>query len=99
MGCAVRSEGDALVVATYGEWDSHIEGGAHMKLVAVVPDGFAVEHRKTLSGPDSAGHERHGQHRAKPKDAQDGYWYGPSSPAEGWTAVPSVPDPAREAGR
>lgn len=97
MGCAVRLEDEALVVATYGEWDSRIEGGAHMKVVAVVPDGFVVEQRKGLSGPDSAGREWHGEWLTKPKDAKDGYWYGPASPAEGWTAVPAVPDPERTA--
>jgi len=99
MGCAIRIEGDALVVATYGEWDSRVEGGAHLKLVAVVPAGVEVERRNGLSGPDSTGHSRHGQHLSKPKGAQDGYWYGPASPAEGWTAVPAVPDVERTAGK
>jgi hypothetical protein len=48
MGCAVRVEGDSLVVATYGEWASRKEGGAHMKLVAVIPDGVEVEQRPFL---------------------------------------------------
>jgi len=99
MGCAVRSEGDALVVATFGEWDSRIEGGASMKLVAVVPHQVKVERRRGLSGPDSAGHERGGQNPTKPKNAPDGYWYGPASPAEGWTMVPTVPDPERTASK
>ena len=99
MECAARVEGDALVVATYGEWDSRIEGGAHLKLVAVVPDGIEVEQRKGLSGPDSAGQERHGQDLTQRKDAREGYWYGPASPADGWTAVPAVPDPERRAGK
>ena len=37
MGCAFRIEGDTMVVATFGEWDSHIEGGVQLRLVAVVP--------------------------------------------------------------
>ena len=57
MGCAAKADGDALVVATFGEWDSRIEGGADMTLVAVVPAGLAVEHRKELSGPKSAGRD------------------------------------------
>jgi hypothetical protein len=83
IGCAVRVEDDTLVVATYGEWDSRIEGGAYMKVVAVIPDGLVVEQRKGLSGPDSAGHEWHDQYLTKPKDAKDGYWYGPAAPAKG----------------
>jgi hypothetical protein len=99
MGCAIRADGDAFVVATYGEWDSRKEGGASMKLVVVVPDGVEVEQRKGLSGPDSTGREWQGQYLTKPKDAQGGYWYGPASPAEGWTALPAVPDPERTAAK
>jgi hypothetical protein len=43
MGCAVRTEGAALVVAIHGEWDSGIEGGARVRLVAVVPEGVEVD--------------------------------------------------------
>src|SRR5437764_1405277 len=31
MGCAVRAEGEMLTVAPFGEWGSHIEGGAYMR--------------------------------------------------------------------
>jgi hypothetical protein len=95
MGCAVKVEGETLVVATYGEWDSHIEGGTDLRLVAVVPDGIEVVQRAGLSGQDSVGQEWHGKYLTKPKDAQGGYWYGPASPAEGWSAVPDVPDSGR----
>jgi hypothetical protein len=97
MGCAVKAEENALVIATFGEWDSRVEGGARMRLVAVVPEGVELEQRKGLSGPDSAGREWHGQWLTKPKDAHGGYWYGPASPADGWTAVPDVPDKERTA--
>lgn len=97
MGCAVKADGDDLLLATFGEWDSRIEGGTHMKLVAYVPEGIEVEQRKGLSGEDSAGQEWHGQYLTKPKDAKGGYWYGPASPSEGWEAVPDVPDPDRTA--
>jgi hypothetical protein len=97
MGCVVRISGECLVVATYGEWDSRKEGGAYLKLVAVVPEGVEVEQTEGLSGPDSAGRASHVQSLTRPKDAQGGYSYGPASPAEGWTAVPAVPDPERTA--
>ena len=64
------------MVAIHGEWDSRIEGGARVKLVAVVPDGVEVEQRAGLS---------------KPLDAR-GAWGGLSLPSEGWTAVPDPPD-------
>jgi hypothetical protein len=97
MGTAVKRDGDALVVATFGEWDSHIEGGAAMRLVIVVPNGMKVEQKPGLSGPDSAGQEWHGKYLTKPKEVKEGYWYGPASPANGWTAIPDVPDPERRA--
>jgi hypothetical protein len=82
LGCASRKEGTMLTVAIYGEWDSGIEGGADMKLVAVVPEGVEVEQRPGLSKPLDAG-------RA---------WHGLSHPADGWTAVPDTPDAYHTAG-
>jgi hypothetical protein len=97
MGCSVKAEEGALVIATFGEWNSHIEGGAYMRMIAVLPEGLELEQRKGLSGEDSAGREWHGQWLTKSKDAKGGYWYGPASPAEGWTAIPDVPDNDRTA--
>jgi hypothetical protein len=97
MGCAVTPNSGALVVATFGEWDS-IEGGARMKLVVQVPEGVEIEQRKGLSGQASAGREWEGEYLTKPEDAKGGYWYGPASPGQGWRAVPDVPDPDRTAG-
>jgi hypothetical protein len=95
MGCAVKNESDALVIATHGEWDSRKEGRADMRLVTIVPEDMQLEQRTELSGPDSAatgpdrgfgaGHD------------EDGCWYTPKTPANGWTAVPDVPDPDRTA--
>jgi hypothetical protein len=93
MGCAVKTEGDTLVVATFGEWDSRIEGGASMKLVAEVPEGVEVVRREELSGPDSRGREWKGPWLTTPAAAKGGYWYGPASPAGGWLAVQAEPDP------
>jgi hypothetical protein len=97
MGCAVMADGGALVVATFGEWDTHGEGNTSIRLVVQVPEGVEVEKRKGLSGMASAGQEWHGQWLTKPEDAKGGYWYGPALPAEGWAAVPDVPDTDRTA--
>jgi hypothetical protein len=96
MGCAVKPEGNGLVIATFGEW-STIEGGADIKLVAEVPGGLAVEQRAELSGVASAARGWQGVVVTKPADAKGGYWYGPSSPAPGWSAVPDEPDSDRTA--
>ncbi len=97
MGCAVREEDGSLVLATFGEWDSHIEGGAQMGIEVHIPEGVAMEQRAGLSGERSAGREWHGAYLTKPKEVKDGWWYGPASPAEGWQAIPDVPDPGRRA--
>ncbi len=92
MGCACRADADSLIVATYGEWDSHIEGGASMQLLFVVPGSFKIETDKSLSGEHSKGREWDGGYLTKPKNVDNGYWYGPASPASGWNAIPDVPD-------
>jgi hypothetical protein len=97
MGCAVKDEGGSLVLATFGEWDSHIEGGTNMALVVLVPEGVEVENRSDLSGEKSADREWHGDYLTKPKEVKEGWWYGPASPADGWKAVPDVPDHLRRA--
>jgi hypothetical protein len=96
MGLAVRAAGDSLVVATYGEWDSRIEGRARLKLVVLVPEGLHVEQRAGLSGADSEAGDWRGL-GAPPQPSGGGYWYAPTVPAPGWTAQPAVPDPDRTA--
>ena len=95
MGCAVKNESGTLVVATHGEWHSHIEGLADMRLVAIVPKAVQCEHRTGLSGPDRVATERK-RDFAGGHD-QDGYWYTSASLAKGWTAVTDIPDPDRTA--
>jgi hypothetical protein len=95
MGCAVKIESDALVIATHGEWDSHKEGSADIRLVAIVSENMQLEQRAGLSGPDSAAMGRNRDFVLG--HGQEGYWYASTSPAKGWTAVPDVPDPHRTA--
>ena len=80
------------MVATYGEWDSHIEGGASIRLLFVVPRSIEIQTDESLSGEDSKGRAWDGAYLTKPRDVDNGYWYGPASPATGWTAIPDVPD-------
>jgi hypothetical protein len=95
MGCAVKVEGDTLVVATVGEWDSFIEGGGHIRLVAVVPEGVELELRKGLSGPTSDGQEWDRKRPPGLRGMRGVASYKPVSLEKGWTAVPDVPDPNR----
>jgi hypothetical protein len=104
MGCTTKPEGKVLVLATFGEWRSK-EGGARIKLLLIVPKGVEVEMRKGLAGPESAAHPTSVVSLPGPKEAKDGYWYGPTMPSDGWKAARAVPDvehrveqpPSREA--
>jgi hypothetical protein len=93
MGCAIKRDGQALLVATYGEWSS-IEGGSSLRVLAVVPDGIEVVQRDGLAGKESLANQVPGLHRGGP----EGYWYATHVPAIGWTALPSKPDPKKTAG-
>jgi len=53
MGSAYRHEGDALILATFGEWHGKAQGGTYVRLAVDVPKGLSVEQRKGLSGMDS----------------------------------------------
>lgn len=92
MGCATRRAGDKVVLATFGEWNSFIEGGARMHLLLRVPAGISVERRGGLSGEDSAGHVRERVDGVKSTEVEEGVWFGPVAPAPGWQALPSAPD-------
>lgn len=81
MGCAIVVEGDAILIGTFGEYET-IEGGADMNLVALIPEGLNVEQRKGLSGDKSAARNRE---------------EGPLRHAIGWKAVLDEPDPDRTA--
>ncbi len=94
MGCVSKIEGDALLVATLGEWDSHIEGGATMKLMVIVPNNVEVEFRKGLSGEDSVGHRANRIVEEREFYEDDRTW---KFPARGWTPIPDMPDPDRVA--
>jgi hypothetical protein len=92
LGCAIRKEGDVLTVATYGEWGS-MEGGARIHLLALVPEGLPAELRGNLSGQQSVANQGAELSGAGP----DGYWYGARAPAKEWRALPSSPDPDKNA--
>jgi hypothetical protein len=92
MGVGCKTEGGKVILATYGEWDSQIEGGAFLELLVRVPEGVTVERRADLSGPESVGREWHAEYLTKPAEAKEGYWYGPASPGPGWQALRGEPD-------
>lgn len=87
MGCMLKPEGNKLVVATYGEWDSGKEGGTTMKVLLVVPKGIQVEGRRGLRS-----RAWEGGYLTRPIDASKGYWCGPAAQVDTWMAVRAVPD-------
>ena len=99
MGCAVKSQPGVLTIATFGEWDSHIEGGADIKkLIAFVADDVVVEKQDRLSGEHSLVVEppEIARKRVRSKAEQDEWWE-KRYLADGWTAVPTVADSKRTA--
>jgi hypothetical protein len=87
MGCARKEDKDKVVLATYGEFDSNIEGGTFMKLRLRIPAGLTVETRTGLSGPIRA-RLRPGE-RQRREDIRPGFG--------GWEAIPDEPDPQQTA--
>jgi hypothetical protein len=87
MGCASRTETKKLVIGTFGEWDSNIEGGAEMMLLIRVPATVRVERRKGLSGPIDMRPER-SEKPPRPLITPG---------ADGWKAIPETPDPKHTA--
>ena len=94
MGCAVRDEDGAVLIGTFGEWDSGIEGGGRIDLVVVLPKMVAWERRGGLSGPMSKAGCCTTAGRKQPAEY---WWYGPSEPGQGWKRVADVPDPKQTA--
>ena len=93
-----RIDNGTLTIATYGEWNSHIEGSGFLNLVAIVPNNIALEQIPGYSGPDSAANAANGvEVPTTTTSAPAEYWYTPGIPAPGWTAIPTIPDPQRTA--
>ena len=85
MGCVKKVEGDKLVIATYGEWDSNIEGGSFLKRLLIrVPGDMKVETRNGLSGPI-----KYRRGFGSPQTRDDGIEPGKNV----WETIPDEPDP------
>lgn len=97
MGCAWKADGERLILGTFGEWDSQIEGGAAMSLLLVVPSSVSVEFADDLSGESSLAAEQDPDAWLKHGDAESRHWYSAGAPAFGWIPLPSTPDPSRRA--
>jgi hypothetical protein len=95
MAIATREDGSDLLLGTFGEFDTHIEGGAGLLLFVRVPsDGVTVLGRRELSGEDSIVMKfPESIPYAKQEAGKIGYWYAPTNPAPGWTRLLTRPDP------
>lgn len=94
MGCAYKAEGKSVKIATYGEWEN-IEGAASIRMLFVIPKKLTLKKEEGLSGWNSIGHTDDSEWFMSMIDInefQKCYWYGPISPAEGWTRIDTVPD-------
>lgn len=93
MGCAVKREDDTVMLATFGEWTLRAEGGAHLRLVALVPAGVELERRNGLSGPESAATDRGGLVLDADGEGPAEHVHAADGLAEGWRPLPDRPDP------
>jgi hypothetical protein len=84
MGCTCKTEGDKLVIGTYGEW-AFLEGDAAIRLVIRVPGDLKVESRRGLSGPLRNDDDEEHPTRLIREDCRPG--------STGWMAIPDEPDP------
>jgi hypothetical protein len=95
MGVAYRREGDSIILGTFGEWDSHIEGGTGIRLRVAVPDGITVKRAPRLSGPESEAYSHDPESWVGLTDSPEFkkcYWYGPLGPSHGWHVIETQPD-------
>ena len=88
MGSAWKRTGRTVRIGTYGEFNTHIEGGAWIDLHLEVPRGLKVDRSADLSGPWSeAGALEYSERLAH------GKWHAPTTPRMNWHAFDEVPDP------
>jgi len=95
MGIASREEKDAVFIATFGEWDSRIEGGAFIRMFVCVPDKVELKKAKRLSGEESKAYFDEDSAWMKLMDSpqfKKCYWYGAITPKEGWHRIVTQPD-------
>jgi hypothetical protein len=95
MGIASREEKDAIFIATFGEWDSHVEGAASIRILLCVPEKVELKKAERLSGEESKAHFNEDGSWIKLIDSpqfKKCYWYGAITPKEGWNRIETQPD-------
>lgn len=99
LGLATTDDGTTFVIASYGEFDTRIEGAATMRLFVRVPKAFPVHVGDGLAGDDSEP-ARWPTDEASQRGGDAGrvgYWYAPVNPRRGWSRVKLVDDAQRVA--
>lgn len=94
MGYCTQVKNDSLFLATFGEWNSYIEGGTSMEHLLCVPNTIHLIKRSGLSGENSIGKGKTTTYIEPPADC---YWYGPFQPGTGWSKVELELDSLRTA--
>jgi len=85
MGCAMQTHGDTVAIGTFGEYDTHIEGGAFLHMVVWVPSSVQVVRRDDLDKPSSVANVAVHPGRFTKQDATAARSAGP------WRILPTVP--------
>lgn len=90
MGVSHRIDDKQFILATYGEWDSRIEGGASIRLLLRIPQEMSYTTRQGLSGSDSEACGGFGMFHTE----DHVNWYVDAKPLDGWTAIQTEADRA-----
>lgn len=105
MGIAAKVRGDSLYLATYGEWVNG-DGRAYMRLSIIIPKDQLLIQDSSLSGEKSIAYMAGNWWESalsfieyfsalRSKQFQECYWYGKTTPKDGWTVLKSEPDTLR----
>ena len=89
IGVMQRRNSDTLELATFGSWDSHIEGSASVALEIRVPQKLRVVPRTRAIEPVGTGVEAEDSSWLREMSEGCGsYWYARPYPLSGWSVVP-----------
>lgn len=99
FGAAINRENRILKIATFGEWDSRIEGAAWVNMIIKHPAGLKIERRSNLSGDSSESIYNSKESLIRRFQGNGPYWYNSTECAAGWDKVHEFPDDKQTAKR
>jgi hypothetical protein len=92
FGAALKREKQILKIATFGEWDSRIEGAAWINMIITYPTRMKIERRTNLSGDSSESINDSKANFTGRLNGDGPYWYSSTECAAGWQKIHELPD-------